>query len=223
MQQGFLICLTGADGSGKTTHARALVKYLREKGYSCKYIWGASRPVVSYVFFLSTRLLGFWKKTKKDRYTDPLELAPRNLANRLSLLWRLLLFVDFQIRTFFRIRLPLLLGKIVVCDRYFYDLLMDLSVAGLSSERFALILSSNLPKPSIAFLLDAPQDILSKRRGYSAEELAAKRTAFVRLGNMFDLITINSSLNYLENQNAIRNLVLARVGVCEPDESSNGL
>lgn len=209
--QGFLICLTGVDGSGKSTHAKSLAKFLANKGYPCKYVWGASRPVFSYFFFAFTRVFGFWKKTKKDTYTDPLEDADRRVVKILGAVWRQFLFIDFQIRTFFRIRYPLLLGKIVVCDRYFYDMLMDLSVTGKSSVRFVTVISHTLPVPVIGFLLDAPDSVINDRRAFLSEELPIKRRAFLTIAGLFNLITIESSQDFSINQERIRTLTLAKI------------
>jgi len=211
MRQGFLICLTGVDGSGKSTHARSLVMFLRRRGYSCKYVWGASRPVLSYFFFAFARVFGFWKETKKDSFTDPLEYADRRLVKILGAVWRLFLFVDFQIRTSFRLRYSLFSGKTVVCDRYFYDLLMDLSVTRKSSAGFVAVISRTVPTPTIGFLLDAPESVISDRRAHLSKELPAKRKAFLVIADLFNLIRIDSLQDFSTNQEKIRNLTLSKI------------
>jgi thymidylate kinase len=205
------VCFTGVDGSGKSTHAKSLAEYLQSEGCPCKYVWGASRPVFSYFFFALTRVLGFWTVTRKNAYTNPLENADKKLVGGLGPIWRLFLFVDFEIRTSLRIRLPLLLGKIVVCDRYFYDMLMDLYVTHTSSSRFTLLISKTVPKPLVAFLLDAPEDVMKKRREFSLEELRAKRMVFLKLANVFGLVKIDSSKDFRINQQRIRSLAIARI------------
>ena len=209
--RSFLTCFTGVDGSGKTTHAKSLIKSLNEMGYSCKYVWGASRPILSYAFFAFTRLLGYWKQTRKNAYTDPLEHTPRNLAKKFAILWRFFLFLDFQIKATFKIRLPLALGKVVVCDRYFYDLLMELERSTVSSDRFTVMLSKTLPQPVITFLLDVPKTLANQRRGFSCEELGAKRRAFLQIGKFFGFVIVDSSKDFFNNQKRIRALTLARV------------
>lgn len=211
LRRSCLVCFTGVDGSGKSTHAKSLVKYLQSEGYSCKYVWGAFRPVLSYFFFAFTRLLGFWTVTRKDAYTNPLEKADKKLVGSLGAIWRLFLFVDFEIGTSLRIRLPLLLGKIVVCDRYFYDMLMDLYVTHTYSSTFALLVSKTVPKPLVAFLLDAPEGVIEKRREFSLEELRAKRMILLKLANVFSLVKIDSSEDFRVNQQRIRSLAIARI------------
>jgi dTMP kinase len=206
-----LICFTGIDGSGKTTHAKSLIKHLDENGCSCKYVWGASRPFLSYIFFVFTKILGYWKKTRKNAYTDPLEYAPKNVANKLGIIWRFFLFLDFHIKTAFVTRLPLILGKTVICDRYFYDLLMELQLSNVSTERFIRMLSKTLPQPLITFLLDVPETLANQRRGFPLEELAAKRKVFLQMGKTFDLVIVDSSKNFLNNQKRIRTLTCMKL------------
>jgi dTMP kinase len=212
MKKSHLICFTGVDGSGKTSHAKALLGYLETKGYACKYVWGASRPVFSYLFFAFARVFGFWKETKKDAYTDPLEYADRRLIKILAPVWHLFLFVDFQLRTSFRIRYSLMSGKTVVCDRYFYDMLTDLSVTEKSSDEFASLISRTVPTPAIGFLLDAPENVTGGRRPISMQELHAKRMTFLAIAKVFDLIRIDSSQDFSANQQRIRALTLAKIG-----------
>jgi len=207
----YLICFTGVDGSGKTTHAKSLVKFLSNKGFRCSYVWGASRPVLAYAFFGVTRMLGYWIKTKRNAYTDPLELAPRKVANRLGSVWQGLLFMDFQLKTLFKIRLPLVLGRTVVCDRYFYDMLMELQLSGLSSDKYAKLLSETLPQPLVTFMPDASENVTAQRRGLSPEELRAKRRAFLRIAERFDCIAIDSSKDFVTNQDRIRTETLKRI------------
>jgi len=211
MKKSHLICFTGVDGSGKTTHAKSLLYYLETKGYACKYVWGASRPVLSYVFLVFARSLGYWKETKENVYTDPLEYAPRELAEKLGKFWRLSVFIDFQIKTLVKIRPHLVLGKIVVLDRYFYDLLMDLGVSKILSEGFIRRISETLPRPQMTFLFDAPPSLTAQRRGLSLQDLPAKRETFLQMGQRFQFYIVDSSQDFEVNQQRIRDLILAEI------------
>lgn len=205
-RKSLLICFTGVDGSGKTTHAKFLIRYLNENGYSCTYVWGALRPIFSYFFFAFTRLMGYWKEVKKNAYTNPLENANKKLAKKLGFLLRFLYFVDFQIKAF-KIRVPLMLKKIVICDRYFYDLLMELERSNLSSQKFSNILYNTLPHPTITFLLDAPENLTSERRRFLYIDQKSKRRIFLKMSKTFNFIIINSSEDFLYNQKRIRDIV----------------
>lgn len=208
---GFLVCFTGIDGSGKTTHAKSLRNFLSKNGYTCHYVWAASRPILAMAFFALTRILGYWKKTKKDMYTDPLEFAPYKLRSKLGLVWRLLLFIDFQIKVLATTRPLLACGRVVICDRYIYDIFMELQKSGLYTTGFGRLLSKTVPEPTITFLLDVPESIANLRRGIPVEELSARRHLFLRLAETYDFTILDSSRDFSENRGEIQSRLLSRI------------
>lgn len=206
-RKGYLICFVGVDGSGKTTHAKSLLSYLMQNGFSCTYIWGAFRPIFSYSFFALTKILGYWKETKKDAYTDPLEFAPERVRQKLGNILRLLIFIDFQIKVL-RIRIFLAYKKIVVCDRYAYDILMELQLSQLYNDRFGRLLCRTVPKPFVTFLLDAPQAIVASRRPITIENLSAKREILTNMARIYNFVIVNSANEFLRNRNLIRTTIM---------------
>jgi thymidylate kinase len=214
MRKRFLICFTGVDGSGKTTHAESVLSFLAGQGYSCSFAWGALRPILSYLFFGFTKLLGYWKETKENAYTDPLEKAPRKSIKTLGWILRFLFFIDFQMRTSGKIRLPLMLGRVVVVDRYFYDMLMELRRSGISSKHFEAIVAATVPKPVITFLLDAPESLIQERRGFTQRELESKRAIFLKMARIFNFTVIDSSKDFQSNQKEIQAFIVAEIEKC---------
>ena len=99
----------------------------------------------------------------------------------------------------------------MVCDRYFYDLLMELERSNVSSDRFTVMLSKTLPRPLITFLLDAPEGLACQRRGFAYKELAVKRRFYLEMAKTFGFVIVDSSKDFSSNQKRIRALTLARV------------
>jgi thymidylate kinase len=209
--RSFLICFTGVDGSGKTTHAKYLKSHLEEQGYSCTYVWGGFRPFFAYFFFAFTRVLGYWKHTKKNAYTDPLEYAPRLFVKNFGKVWHLFIFIDYQLKALVKIRLPLLVGKVVICDRYFYDFLMELRLSHVSSKKFTFAISKGVPKPLVTFLMNIPETLAENRRNFSYEFFSKRNEVFLDLAKTFDFRVIDSSEPLLGNQRKIRQETLRRV------------
>jgi len=208
---GALVCLTGIDGSGKTTHARSLVAFLGEKGYNCTYVWAASRPVFSLAFFGLTKVLGYWKKTKKGMYTDPLEFAPSTVKGTLAVFWRLFLLVDFQVRVLATVRVRLLRGLVVVCDRYVYDMIMELRASQLYTSTFEELATKMVPKPAVTFLLDVNVATARSRRGFNTEQLSMRRRAFLELARKFNFVIIDSNRDFVHNCSQIRTQTLSHL------------
>jgi dTMP kinase len=211
---GFLICLTGVDGSGKSTHAKLLKTYLEQKGYKCSSVWAAYKPFLAYYFFGFTRILGYWKYTKKESYTDPLEFAPKLVAKKLAKIMRVMYFFDYQLKILIKIRVPLFLGKVVLCDRYLYDLLMELQLSDTLSKNFSRFLPRSLPKPLVVFLMVAPESVNQTRRGFSFDFFAKRKKILLEYADSFKFVVIDSSKELTDNQNSIRNEVLERISLC---------
>lgn len=207
-----LICFTGMDGSGKTTHAYSILKHLKKRGYACKYSWAAFRPFLSYSFFVFTRILGYWKEKKKNTYTDPLEYAPKELAKKLAKIWQLFLFLDFQIRTTIKIRLPLALGITIICDRYIYDLFIELQRSNLLNNKFIKLLTTTLPRPTLTFLMDVSEEFVSKRRRLLINEIREKRKFYLEMAKSFRFIIVNSAGEFWSNQKKIRSMIEVYLG-----------
>ena len=204
-KNSLLICFTGVDGSGKTTHAKHLQKFLNEKGYLCYYTWAGSKPIFLYIFLGVTRALGYWNTVKKEDWMDPLEKAPVKLRSRLGMLYRLLLYIDFEITTSIKIRKPLSLGKIVICDRYFYDLIMELKLSNLCTSKYERLLLSSLPSPQKIFFADAQSDLIIQRRPDSdLKRVLAKRNAYRKIAHIYGFRIIDTLKPFEENQEIIR-------------------
>ena len=201
----FLICFTGVDGSGKTTHAKYLWKSLQHKGYSSNYTWAGSKPVFSYLFLGITRMLGYWKTVKKGDWMDPLEKAPRKVREGLGVLYRLLLYIDFEITTSIKIRIPLSSGKIVICDRYVYDLIMELMLSNLYTTKYGKLLLRTIPSPKKVFFADAQLDLIIQRRPDSNQQrVLAKRNIYRKLAQALGFRIIDTLMTFETNQEQIR-------------------
>lgn len=61
-------------------------------------------------------------------------------------------------------------GKTVICDRYFYSCLANLRARGYVDDEWIYEISESIPKPDIAFFLDAPVDIAISRVRKREEE-----------------------------------------------------
>jgi len=209
-KEKLLICFTGVDGSGKTTHAKYLLRFLRKKGYSSRYVWAASRPVFLYPFLVVTRILGYWKTLKEDMWMDPLESAAPTIRRKFGALYRFLLFVDFELTTFLKVQLPLLFERVVICDRYVYDLIIDLALTNLLSTRFAKLMLQVTPTPKRIFLTyAAPHIVVPRRSSFNKRDVCIKMDAYKKLARILDFDIVDTSTRFETNQNHIRREVLS--------------
>jgi thymidylate kinase len=136
---------------------------------------------------------------------DPLENAPRKVRERLGVLYRFFLYLDFEITTSLKIRIPLYAGKIVICDRYVYDLIMELMLSNLYTTRYGKLLLRTTPCPKKVFFADAPLDIIIQRRPDSNQQrVLAKRNVYRKLAQALGFQTIYTQMTFETNQEQIR-------------------
>jgi thymidylate kinase len=191
-----LICFIGIDGSGKTTHAKLLVKELAKRGIKSKYSWTRGSP------FFSKPLVSLFKGLLKIR--KPYMEEEKNQQKKVSLpepyrtLWAILLLLDHLIQILVKVKIPLMFGQTIICDRYIYDTFIDIQYEFHKNYEETIIgkvIKKMLPKPSIVFITDSDSKEIAKRRpGENSEELLnLKRFEYLRChfrgGNFYILDT----------------------------------
>jgi thymidylate kinase len=150
---GLTVVLCGADGSGKSTVARAIIDGLSPtfsplKG--CQFHW--KPPVFS------------GKRMAARGPTDsPHVKPPRNIL--FSLVYFGFHLLEFILGSRLRIRPITFRGGLVLIDRYYYDFFVDQRRYRLKVPMFLVRLGYHLiKKPDLVFLLDAPGEILQQRK-----------------------------------------------------------
>jgi dTMP kinase len=135
------ICIEGLEASGKTTHARRLVRDLRRKGFDAIYTTEPSSGKIGE--FIRAYVLQ--RKKRVPSIVEALLFA----ADRID-------HVEKEIDP------ALQKGKIVVCDRYLYSSLAYQGAAGLDLNWIREI-NKNALKPDLAIYIDVPPEVVVKR------------------------------------------------------------
>lgn len=150
---GLSVVLLGADGSGKSTVAEAVIKNLQHTFACDKGLEIHWKPTV------------FFRKRRANRppTTDPHAKPPRGPIASLVLLgyhW-LEFFCGAMLQS-----LPVRFRNgLVMIDRHYYDFLVDPRRYRLIAPQWAVRLGAALlPKPDLVFLLDAPPEVLQSRK-----------------------------------------------------------
>ena len=184
----FLVSFSGADGSGKTQHAVGLVGAMSEY-VKVDYFWNrcaASRP-----YQVLRAIGGLWLR-RGDSRNRPWVDRKASLSSPLRrVVWVYLVVLDLLWQYLIHVRLPLLRGRVVVCDRYVPDAAAELEAslapgdrAGRLAIRLLLALS---PRPNISFLLEAPDHVLAQRKQEQTDPryLSALREAYGKLAQRY--------------------------------------
>lgn len=216
--KGFLITISGIDGSGKSSNAIALYKSLSQRGLPVAQAWAGHKPAFSYPILALVRLLGY---TRRLRIAG-IPFFRRDIQNNraISRLWPLVLALDFVPNALVLVALPLRRRKIVVCDRYVYDVVAELAQESTLGLRTKRLLLSLLPHPDIAFLMDVDENLAWRRSvvpGRAREQpyydLEGRRRIFLELAGENGIIILNGGRGLAENQREILHRTLSALGL----------
>lgn len=215
----FSIALIGGDGAGKTTIANAVIE---SSGLPMKYLYMGLSTRSSNHALLTSRLILFIKqqmykkKVQKSVGVLPPEMPASQLEysenthgwvwnmarflNRLAEAWyRQFISWDYQLR-----------GYVVIYDRHYF---FDAAPGVINSQGQNLLLLDRLyfwfishwyPKPALTIFLDAPADLLYRRKGEATPEyLARQRIVFLNQGKKlshFIRVDVSQPLDSVKNE-----------------------
>lgn len=170
-QPGMIVALSGPDGTGKTTHAQALVDALRLSAVDTSYLWsrGGSSGLPGLISRVRRRWSGKEPGPTTELSPDHLVRRRAQLANPLArLAWAWLVAAD-QVGTYtLRAWLPARLGKVVVCDRYVYDAAVEVAAslpAGAFWSHLAIGAMLRLtPRPGMGYIFQVSPEAIAARR-----------------------------------------------------------
>jgi hypothetical protein len=122
---GYII-MSGMDGSGKTTKARSLQKYLVKKNVKAIYVWYRWRAYLSYVPLFIAKIAGL----TTYKYIDNMRIAIRRyyMNKPLAYLWAIAQIIDYTISYLLVLLYIRSYGvRIIIFDRFLIpDKLIDL-------------------------------------------------------------------------------------------------
>ncbi|HEY0735629.1 MAG TPA: hypothetical protein VGD69_12035 [Herpetosiphonaceae bacterium] len=179
-----LICFNGIDGSGKSLQAHKLIEELTAAGYPAVYVWsGGNAPLTKPLARLSKSILRRRRSTGAAQAEAPQPTSQETSEYRSYLsftqgifkrpwvrwLWLQVSMLEHMGEIWTKIVPHLLAGKIVVCDRYIYDRLVNIAVLCNTAPeqlRRQLWLARLywVPRPNKWFFIDVPADVAWSRK-----------------------------------------------------------
>jgi thymidylate kinase len=218
-RRGFLISFIGVDGSGKTTLANAVLAALRDRGVKCEYVWGRFGSVlVDRVVAISKRLV-FHQKDNRNGTERFLKTKSWVFKNRFTAsFYALFVTADYFWQILFKLWVPHICGRNIICDRYVYDAIIDLAVdLGYSTKTYSTLLAGYLrlvPKPDLAFLISVPEQLAYERKDDipSLEYLRRRKELYDHVAGQYDFVVLDGSLSSEEIRAVAQSMVLEYLG-----------
>ena len=209
----FLISFSGVDGSGKSTQIENLRSALHAAG-------------------LTTHLLAFWdnvvvgvkyregfvhKVYKSERGVGapgkPVNRRDKNMRGWYLTVARHLLYLLDAVNLRRVVAREKKRGAdVVILDRYIYDELSNLNLANPVSRAFVRLVHAFVPRPDIAYLLDADSAAAYARKPeYPVEFMEKCRRAYFDLAKLLGTMTIIPALSIAEAAAAVARAAEARL------------
>ncbi len=221
------ICLTGMDGTGKTTQAQELVRRCRAAGIRAGYVWARWEP-----FFLRPLIELYFKRKQVtaragEGFSEAIQTKTKALRHPgLRRLWDALSTLDYWLSKRPRMRRAEREWEVLVFDRYVYDFAIDQALnTGRSPEAMIEDLDRRLfryfrrPVRTLVLLLSPEEGVRRKQDGTGVKYLAARAPYYRALLALPGAVEIDASGSIPEVQSAIWAQVQPELGGAERGNS----
>lgn len=160
---GFIVAVSGLDGSGKTKYLNMLKGHFKESEIISSIKWHrtGSLPLTQFVLKLIRGKRN--NKINNRKNSENIKNLPKNSTT--ITIWEWLNFIDLLIFYFIKIQIPKKLGKVILCDRYILDDIVDFeSCRKTKNNQFLYkIMMRFFPKPDLYIFVDTPIEMIKSR------------------------------------------------------------
>jgi dTMP kinase len=207
-----VICFSGIDGSGKSTHAHMLFRELCAKGIDCRYRWLRHPRFLSLIPEALRSLMKLAGDTGSSSSQKKRE-TPFHSNQAIVDLWFLLQLTDAYLVMLKNVYLQTLLGRTLVLDRCPIDTLIDIAVS-LKKERFIFGAVGKsflrlIPNNSLVLVFDTEIEtaLFRKNQTDDVDLLSRKRVLYRSLSKMYRWNLISTCDLFLEVHGEVMKLV----------------
>lgn len=194
------VCIIGVDGTGKTTQAKLLIHKLTQENCIAEYRWVRFHHLFSLPLLFIARFLKLSEVQKIDENSE-IGYHYFERSKIISFLYPYLLYIDTLIDVFLKIYIPILSGKLLVCDRFIYDTLVDVMVSTKNydflNSKLCTMYINLIPKNAIVLMLATEESILKGRRVdvFCDKTLPLRIKLYKQVSEYFSIPFIDASLN----------------------------
>lgn len=160
----------GIDGCGKSTLSVPLRDKIGAYGKDATITWATLKPFLLIPIIKLTKFLFVRKHNKFDDYSKHIE-AKKAGVNKLKFthkIYFIIMLIDYIPQAIYKVTIPKLLGKYVICDRYYHDLIIDYAITiSLAAEKinpYIKIVELFIPKPDFQYYLHVSPEVSLSRK-----------------------------------------------------------
>ena len=207
-----LIVFCGIDGSGKSSHSRAVREWLTKKGFKVyvdhfyRYLLITPLSILKYKLGIAKKIYWGGEHVFGEEFKRHIKKSP------LARLRPLLAYFD-NILYFMLRALPKLLTKhVVIFDRYFYDHLFKYKALGYDVTLAEKLYLKLVPKPRLIVVFDVPAEIAYERKKHEHPlwHFKALRNFYLEFARRNKLVILDTRAPFGEIQEKLEKII-ARV------------
>lgn len=212
-----LVTVSGLDGAGKTAHVQKLSEAFTGCHIRNEIMWarGGSTGVTDAALRVVRSGSGGGAGGGQANPREKVERRRRQLRSSPARQgWLFILGFDLLWQYLIRVWWPMRRGRVVICDRYMYDALVEAAAyaddAGLPGSVLARLLTALMPKPGTKWLLDVSPETAATRSAdpEDPEFLAQQRELFKLHGKRWQLRTVDNEGEFAAISDEIVRLTL---------------
>ena len=168
-----LICISGPDGVGKTTQIKMIIQDFNKRGFSTKYVWLRFNNLLALPVLMIIKISG---RNREKELEDGKRIGFYDLKDTklLKIGYEFSLLLDLWLAAIFKISIPRILGKTVVCDRFALDTMIDISISIGNQEFYATSIGKMflrlIPSDCTMIVMIADDESLRARRSEIAHD-----------------------------------------------------
>jgi thymidylate kinase len=168
-QRGFVVSISGVDGSGKTAHAETLVNTLRLCDIKTTYVWsrGGSTGLPGLVSAVRSKVRP--SRSDNSQTADAISRRRTKLSHPAAgFAWAWTVALDQIVTSYWRVWLPALRGRAVVADRWVYDTAVEMDASLPERARWSRLAMTALlravPRSHLGIVLDVTPETARARK-----------------------------------------------------------
>ncbi|MFC1944240.1 dTMP kinase [Chloroflexota bacterium] len=186
-----------------------MVEQMKDSGFPCEYVYSRLDTFLLTPFMVIAQKLFLRGKKYYGGYGEYSSTKRKAIRKYplLSHIYQWLLLFDYSLQILIKVKLPLMRGRNLICDRYVYDtVITDLAVDfDYSQNRVKQVLRRLFrlfPRPQLTFLLDVPEEIAYSRKDDvpSMEYLRERRSTYLDIGRELRMTILDGSKTQTEVQ-----------------------